>query len=185
MRNLRTRKRIFHVLTIVFIVLSLCFSVFRFSPVFGRVIEAIKDAFWSFAYYFLFMFEKEYLVSPTIGIFPENIETILPLTIEEFERLLDVWWVILTDSAFVEMYLDEVSDVIYNVSQTIMILFLPTVALCFLVALSYGVKDTAYNVDSKSLIFWRKIYARTIRPAKFYAKKYLRFLKKRKWSDIF
>ena len=181
MRNLRTRKRIFHIATIIFIVVSLCFSVFRFSAVFGRVVEAVKDCATSIAYYVLFMFKKEYLVSPSIGIFPDNIETILPLTIEEFERLLDVWWAILTNSTFIEIYLDEVGDVIYNVSQTLMILFLPTIALCFLVALLYGVKDTAHNVDSKSLIFWRKIYARIIRPAKFYVKKYLRFFKKRKW----
>ena len=181
MRYTRTRNRIFHVLTIIFIVVSLCFSVFRFSAVFGRVIEAVKDCATSIAYYFLFMFEKEYLVTASIGTFPENLETILPLTLDEFEKLMSLWFSIVSDWTFVEIYLEKVGDVVYQVSQTLTMLLLPTFALVFLVVIIYGSKDTAHNVDSKSLIFWRRIYRRTIRPAKFYARKYLRFLKRKKW----
>lgn len=181
MRNLRTRKRIFHIVTIIFIVVSLCFSVFRFSAVFGRVVEAVKDCATSIAYYVLFMFKKEYLVTPSIGIFPDNIETILPLTLEEFETLMETWFAIFSDSVFIEIYLEKVGDVIYQVSQTLMVLSLPTIGFCILIFAVYGITDTAHNVDSKFLIFWRGIYRRTIRPAKFYALKYRRFLKKKKW----
>ena len=138
MRYTRTRNRIFHVLTIIFIVVSLCFSVFRFSAVFGRVIEAVKDCATSIAYYFLFMFEKEYLVTASIGTFPENLETILPLTLDEFEKLMSLWFSIVSDWTFVEIYLEKVGDVVYQVSQTLTMLLLPTFALVFLVVIIYG-----------------------------------------------
>ncbi len=181
MRYLRTRNKIFHILTILLIIVSLCFSVFRFSAVFGRIIEAVKDFATSIAYYFLFMFEKEYLVTASIGIFPENLGTILPLTLEEFEQLMNVWWAIFSDWTFAEIYLGKVGDVIYQVSQALTMLLLPTIALVFLVIIIYGANDTKHDVDSKSLIFWRRIYRCTIRPAKFYARKYFRFLKRKKW----
>lgn len=182
MSKARTRKNVFHTLTIVAIVASVCFSVFRFAPVFGRILEALKDVGTSFLYYFLFVtVEKEYLVTATIGIFPENLEAILPITLEEFEVLMSLWGEMLIEPAYMEAYLQRVGEVIFNISQTLLLLFIPSLMTLLVLILVYQEKDTKHNKDSRFLSFWKKLYSKTLRHAKYYVTKYIRFLKQQKW----
>ena len=174
------RKATFHIVTAVLLVASVCFSVFRFDMVFGRIIEAGKDLGLSIAYYFLFMFEAESAITPTIGILPPNIETVLPITLEQLEELMNVYVSILFDAEYVGMYFEEVGDVLYVISQTLLMMILPTLALVLVLFFSYKTVDTRHNEDTKPLRFWKRVYRFAVSPIVFWIKKYIRFLRKRK-----
>ena len=176
MRKTTVRKGIFHTITILLIIVSVCFSVCRFPAVFTRFLSAGEDLLTSIAYYTLFMYEKEYLVTATIGILPENIETILPITLEEFERLMYVWGVILQDELYLEEYFAKVAEIALNVSKTIVSLTLPTLALVAVLILVYSENDKKHNQDSVFLRFWRCVWYWTGGKVVFYVRKYVRFL---------
>ena len=183
MRNkIKQRELIFHTVTVIFITVTLCFSIFRFAPVFLRVLEALKDAGTSLAYYFLFVFlEMEYLVEPMIKILPTNIEAILPITLEEFELLMETYFEIITDLYYIELYIEKVGDVLYTVSQTIMMLMIPCTVLIFTLRLIYSIPDQEHNKDSKPLQVWKRVSRKTLQPTLFYFRKYWKFLRRKKW----
>ena len=185
MTSIEKRRVIFHALTVALIIASVCFSVFRFQAVFWRVLDALKDAGTSAAYYLLFVFFQnirvEDLVTPTLGTLPENLETVLPLTIEEFECLMEIWQEIFFDSYYFELYLELVGDLIYEASIVITQSTIPFVSFVFLLRAVYSERDNEHGKDSKYLRFWKKLYEKTVRHCKFYYIKYRRFLKARKW----
>lgn len=181
MTRLGRRRTAFHVLTVALIIASVCFSVFRFQPVFGRVLEALKDSGSSIAYYFLFLVELEDFVNPTVKIIPENLETVLPITIEQFEELMEIWWERIFDPDFFEEYLEIVGDLLFRVTQFLSLSVTPTLSLVLILKMIYSEKDNDHNVDTKYLRFWKRLARRTTRKAKFYFGKYRKFLKTRKW----
>ena len=175
------RKAMFHIVTATLLVASVCFSVFRFDIVFGRIIEAGKDLGLSVAYYFLCMFEAEGLVTPTIGILPPNIETVLPITLEQLEGLMQVYGEILIDTDYMALYLEIVGDKIYQVSQFLLMMIIPVASLVLLLFIVYRGHDTDHNQDTKSLRFWKRFANRFLDPTIWRIKAYLKFLRKRKW----
>ena len=80
----KTRTRIYHTMSIAFIIAALCFSVFRFQTVFVRMLESIKDLALSFVYFFVDFFAPG-LVTPTVTDIPEGAIALLPMTLEEFK----------------------------------------------------------------------------------------------------
>ena len=175
------RKGVFYALTVTFLIVALIYSVVRFAPVFLRTLQAFVDFGTSIAYYGCFVVNKEYLISPTIGDLPATLETLLPLTIEEFERFIEIFFELLVDQEHLLRYLDVVCDVLNVTSKTILMLLLPALAFLLILILIYKDTDNDYNQDSSFLKFFKKIYRRTWRVVKFYVVKYLRFLKTHKW----
>ena len=182
MTKTERRRTAFHIITLALIIASVCFSVFRFQPVFGRVLQAFGDLGTSAAYYFLFItFELEDLVNPTILIIPDNLETVLPITIEQFEELMDLWWERIIDPDFFEEYCEIVGDLLFRVSQFLTLSITPTISIVLILTSIYGERDNDHNVDSKFLKFWKGFPRRAWEKVKFYFKKYRDFLKSCKW----
>ena len=160
---------------------SLLFSFFRFSAVFGRMLEAVKDCVLSVAYYVLFLFELETLVNPTIGILPENIETILPLTIAQFKELMEVYGELLFDESNFTMFMNMVGNKIADVSLLIMQLLLPMLCLCWIMFLLYRDVDNDRGQDSKPLQIFKCFESKTFTPMGRSVRKFCRWFSRQKW----
>ena len=177
----RKRERIFLIITIGMIVCSLLFSFFRFSAVFGRMLEAVKDCLLSVVHYALFLFELETLVHPTIGILPENIETILPLTIAQFKKLMGVYGELLFDESNFTMFINMVGNKIADVSLLIMQLLLPVLCLCWIMFLLYRDVDNDRGQDSKPLQIFKCFESKTFTPMGRSVRKFCRWFSRQKW----
>lgn len=175
------RKISYHVITWVFFVGALLFSIFRFAPVFGRVLDAAWDVLTSISYYFLFMVELEEHVTPTLITIPEDLETVLPITLEQFEQLMKVYGEILINPDYMIKYLEVVGDILYKVSQTLLMLSFPMLCVTLVLILTYSEVETNHDEPTGALRFWQRVNKAVFRPVVFYVKKYLRFLKARPW----
>lgn len=177
----RKRERIFFIITIGLIVCSLLFSFLRFSAVFGRMLEAVKDCVLSVIYYVLFPYKLETLVNPTIGVLPENIETILPLTISEFEKLLAIYEDLLFSEINFNAYLSMVGNKIADSSLIIMQLLVPVICLCWIMFLLYRDEDTDRGQDSKPLQIFKRFESKTFSRLSRHLRKYCKWFSRQKW----
>ncbi len=177
----RIRRTIFYTLTIAILCISVAFSVFRFSAVLGRTAAGLKDCLLSLAYYVAFLFKQERYVTPTIGIFPDDIEAILPITLEQFEALMTTYGELLADFDVFLAYLDVVRDVIGRIAEWILPLTLLFAVGLLLLVLLYSEKENNVGQDSKALRFFKWLNGKTLAPLLFYTKKFWRFLKARKY----
>ena len=177
----KTRKGIFYTITALFFVGALIYSFTRFAGVAFRMLSALQDVGTSIAYWALYIVEMEDRIVPTVATIPPSLQTILPLTVEELQRFGEIFVKLLVDKEHLLQYLTRLFDIVSGVSKTLLILTIPFFALFIIFALVYRSVDNDYNRDSGVLRFFKKIAKYTIRPIKFYVKKYLRFLRSRKW----
>ncbi len=102
-----SKKTVYDLMIVLFIVISLLFSVFRFAPVFMRLIQAFCDFGTSLAYYFTELLGYYDVVSPSIVKLPNGIENLLPMPLDEFLEKWELFSELLFDwDNFVE-YLEE------------------------------------------------------------------------------
>ena len=120
------KKRIEHIVTCSFLAAGVAFSVFYFGlPILQRLWMSICDLGRSLAAYIILLFTwKDGVVEPTVQLFPEEMETILPLTWEELRIFFDEWWEIFSDGktllAFLLMVLEKLSLILSWISLAIL-----------------------------------------------------------------
>lgn len=130
------KKRIYHGISVAFIVAALCFSVFRFQPVFWRILSAFEDLGRSIGYFFA----SDY-VTPTITDIPSSSTALLPLTWEEFKVCLDEYWRLLFDWKNFLRYILFILDIILTVSTYVGPIVVTFAAFALVLWIIYGIPD--------------------------------------------
>ena len=179
----KSRRKIEHGITLFLIAVSLVFSVVYFGfPILRRFAQSIVDIGLSFASYVLHWLKLDGLVTPTVQKFPSNMDTILPLTWEEFKTVMELFWERFWTLKNFLRYILKVLSVVLKIFNVVMSLLLP-VALTFLILrfIVYRKKDKKHNVDSKPLRAFKKYYEKVWRPIKRNVKEYFSFLSERRY----
>ena len=131
----KTKKRIYHGISVAFIMAALCFSVFRFQPVFWRVLSAFEDFGRSIGYFF-----TDY-VRPSITDIPASSTALLPLTWEEFKLCLDNYWHLLFDWKNFLRYVIFILDILLAISSVIGPILLTFACVALVIWIVYGIPD--------------------------------------------
>lgn len=160
------KKIIQHLLTFALLALSLCYSVLYFGkPIFFRYGQAFEDLYRSFAYYFIFITTlRDDIVMPTVQLFPSEMETLLPLTYEEFRQLLERFSELFLSEEVFLLYLDRVLEIVGDVAYYVSLFALPVFLFVLIMYFVYKETDTDYNQDSKPLKKYKKFRDKRLRP---------------------
>ena len=159
-----TKKRIQHIVTWSFLAAALAFSVFYFGlPILSRLWMSICDFWRSLAAYIILLFTwKDGIVDPTVQYFPEEMETLLPLTWEELQVFFAKWWEIFKDEKTFFSFLALVLEKFASLMSWISLLILPIATTILVLWLINRGIDNDHGKDTKALeVFerWRrKIY---------------------------
>ena len=132
----RSRRKIYHGMSIAFIIAALCFSVFRFQSVFWRMIYAIKDVVLSIAF-FLFGWIPGVKIPISVTEIPSNAVAIIPLTWEEFSAALKATWELMNDRKHFLRYLAKWLSAISSILSAIMPVIIVGILLIWIGYLIY------------------------------------------------
>lgn len=119
------RDKIYHALTFAFLLVALCFSVFYFKPVFVRFVQSLVDLKNSVAYYVLYPFYLENLVTVTVTEIPPEMELLLPMTIDEYRLFFERFFELFFDKNNFNAYTVYVSEKISDFSKFVSPLLIP------------------------------------------------------------
>lgn len=135
------RDNIYHALTFAYLLIALCFSVFYFKPVFGRFVQSLVDLKKSVAYYVLYPFYMEDLVTVTVTKIPPEMELLLPMTMDEYHLFFERFFDLLFDKANFNAYLVRLSDIISDFSKFVSPLLIPLLFFGLVIFLIYYIPD--------------------------------------------
>ncbi len=172
----KTKKIIFHAVSIAFIVISLLFSVFRFSASALRTWQGTRDFGLSFAYNTLGLIKKESLITPTVQTLPGNMVTMLPLSFEEFKQFIRIFFELFIDKDNIGAFFIKIAYVFEQVGKIILISILPFAMLFLLAFLLYYTVDNQTGKKSGSLKCWLRIENVLYYPVKNVIKEYIEFI---------
>lgn len=178
----RAKKIIMHGVTLLFIVASLAVAVFYFGDkIFSRYGQAFEDFVRSFCYYFVFLVTgRKDVIAQTIQIFPAEMETLLPLSFEEFKRLAELYVQLFFTKEVFLAWLDKTLQIIGDVAYYLSLFALPIVTWIIVMIVVYNSTDKDHNKDSGPLRCWKRFRDKFIKPCANAVKGYFRFLKSRK-----
>lgn len=169
-----------HGLSIFLLLISVAVAVGYFGKeIFYRYGQSYEDLSRSFCYYFIFLFAgEENVITPTVQLFPAEMETLLPLSYEEFKALFELYFQLLVSKEIFQMWLEQTLQIIGDVAWYISLFALPAVTFVFVMVLVYQDKDNDYNKDSGALKAWKKFRDKYVTPCVKAVKGYISFLKK-------
>lgn len=173
-----TTNKVYHAISIAFLIGALAFSVFRFGGVFFRVLSAFKDLFTSIGYFFTEMLPPlRGTVAPTVIEIPADALALFPYTWEDFCSRLELAWMLIWDKTNFFLYLGEVFLFFGIVGAAIspILLVVGLVWLIVWVVYSKPQKPTDENrgEDTLQLAAFKRFEARWITPVVGFVKGYL------------
>lgn len=171
-----TKTIIYHTLSILLIVVSVCFSAFQFSPVAMRVWQALKDLGNSAIFYINGWMEKAYLVDATVRYIPDGMETLLPINAEEFERLMQTFGTLFTDKDNAAAYFQTIGGGIRVMILVVISLTIPLIFLFFVTWWFYCGVDHEHGKKSAAVRILRKLEGTFYYPVKNFIADYLYYL---------
>lgn len=188
----RTKRKIRLSVAILWIVIAIVYAIFRFPAVFSRTITAFMDLIKSLGYYLLFVFlDKEELITPTVNLIPAGMDTVLPLTVDEFKLLMERFWSLFKLKENFQGYLESLRVGFADVAYWLSILLLPLLSVGLIVFFRFRKidkklkrdKKTKYvKIDSRPLQWWKKNIRRKVTlPMKREVVEYFKFLIRKKW----
>lgn len=189
MKKEKACKISYHTISVVIIVLSLIFTLFCAQNVTRRTLQAGEDFGRSFAYYFVVLVGVDNLVSVdcTVGMIPEGMETLLPLSIEELKLVVRLWWDLFTSWHNLSDFFGTVGNIFSGIMTTLMIIILPLSIALLIAWIIYSDTDTDIGKKSKPLLVWGKFEDKILHPIIKYVKGYGGFLfskeKRKKTSE--
>lgn len=143
------KRIIHHILTIIFLIGAVLFSVFRFQDVFGRTFQALIDLKNSLLYYVLFIFRLEDLVPVTVIEIPQGMVTMLPLTPDEFLVFWDRFIELLFSWENFQAYFEWLMDELQPIAETLAYLLIPLIAFSLIVFLYYRKIDKKEDAEKQ------------------------------------
>lgn len=173
-----TTNKVYHAISIAFIIGALAFSVFRFGGVFFRVLSSLKDLVTSIGYFFTEMFKPlRGTVPPTVLEIPSDALALFPYTWEQFCERLELAWLLLWDKTNFFTYLGEVF-LVFGVIGALISPILLIVAIVWLVVwviYSKPQKPTDENrgEDTVQLAAFKRFEKRWITPIVTFVRGYL------------
>ncbi|MBQ9729901.1 MAG: hypothetical protein IJV80_03715, partial [Clostridia bacterium] len=182
-KNRKIRFRVHIIVSVLLLVATLLFAVFRFAPVFERFIQSIVDFGLSIAYFFATPLGA--VIQPAVQEFPAaQMQELLPLTVDEFVLGWGRFWSLFATKQNLVAYsgkLLEVLIVIAMVSVPVLI-----VALIFALGVWLGYRriDTEKKGNTWQLNAFLWVKRRTYFPAKKEVKRYFSFVAEHKWWFI-
>lgn len=170
-----------HVLTWVFLACSLAFSVFYFGgPILQRVWSSICDLGLSLGAYGVAVFTARYdVIQPTVQLIPENMDAILPLTVEELEIFLALFWDNFKNEKNILAYLWQVFENIALFFSTVALAIVPLLLIFLLIRLLNGKIDNDYAKNSRGVEIFEKFRRGVWWKIKGAVEKYMRFVKEK------
>ena len=136
----------------------------------------------SIKYYFVDLFTENNAVEPTVTFLPSCVHPlrfkpvkIIPFTWEEFKAAWSMYWkVFFNGDVFLEYLLISL-DVLYYVSQGLLILMPFALLLKMLLSRYLNTENNDYDVESKGLIRYKRILDKTVLPVKRWILSYVEF----------
>lgn len=123
----------------------------RYGVCLDRLIESLRDVGTSFAYYFLYLFDRQDRITPTVIRMPAfSVEDYLPFDFVEIERKLDILFENIID---VERFFGYCSFLVrgLNLVLVVLTLILPCVALLFYLRFCNYTKQHVERKEKKRL----------------------------------
>lgn len=179
------RKNIFHIITILLIIVSLFCTIFLFPNSLKRIIQSIIDFWNSLRYYFVNMLGLDINIEITVNDL-SNIQFTpffnLPASFEEFKENWLRYWQIWKTSENFNAYLSLLISLLYNISKIIILLFLPLYIVLKMLFKRYLKNvNNNYNEDSKFLKLYKNSIAKIANLIIKILKNYLNFIKNHKF----
>ena len=181
-RALTRRDKIFHVVSIAFIIAALAFTFFRFELVIFRTATSIKDLLTSL-WYFIATWKPlaESKMTPTVTEVPEYMSKFLPLTWSEFKKGLLSFPAAFVDRANVIAYLKRfliVFAVIIAATAALFLILAAIIGIAFLVYRKPSKENVKTGSDTRRLKRLKrieaKIHAKTTYHLKYYRTRFLK-----------
>ena len=170
----------YHIVSITLVLLSLFYTLFFARNVSLRTFQAGEDFGRTFVYQFIMMLMlDENAVQITVTSIPSDMETLLPLNLEELKQVARLWWDLLISWHNLSDYFATVGNLLAMCLTTLTILMM-VFTLVFIIALVVCSEvDTDIGKKSKALRCWAKIEDKVICPVYRYVKGYGTFLFKK------
>ncbi len=177
----KAKKAIQHTVTLALLGVSIAYAVLYFGQaIFFRYGQAFEDLVRSVIYYFVFMFTgKEDVIGQTVQLFPAEMETLLPLSYEEFKVLFETFFELFFSKEVFLLWLDRVLVVVGDVAYYVSLFALPALLLVWILAVMYSGTDTEYNKDTKPLAAFKRFRNAILRRVWRAVKGQYRFIKSR------
>ena len=180
-----SRKTVYDILIAGCIVVSVLMAIFRFSPVFLRLLQSIRDFALSLAYYFTELWGFSGVISPTVVEIPENIVETLPMDLDVFIAKWEQFWALLFNWDNFFAYIPEVLIAVANgilILSTILPLLISAIllfSLCYKQENNKYLEKTAQRVKFERFedVVWARI--------KSFVKGFIKQFKARRKTLIF
>lgn len=167
-----------HYICISITIIFVCFAFFYFKFAGKRILESLKDLYNSFIFYLNELFEFKIPGEVTINNYsnvPFDKIFNLPDTFDEFKIILKDYFKLLFSSSNFFSYFKNVILSLYNLCKYIL-LFLPLILLLIIFTNNNTNINNNYNVDSKFLIYYKKIENKIFNPIKIWIINFIKFI---------
>ena len=138
------RKKVYHIIALSLLLISILFSIFRFAPVANRIWQGIKDFGLSLAYYAtktlnnVGLLKASQVTKATVNVIPDGLEEVLPFEWDVFCELFEIFLHRCVDISYFKEYLVLTADKLAEISADLLLLLLPGVSL---IGINIGVFD--------------------------------------------
>lgn len=185
-----TKSKIYNVISISFIVLSLLATAFIYPHCIRRIIEGFRDLIISFAYYFYNLLDRFFDIEFSLplrflDLLDKYYNDFLPFDIDEILRKLEALPSALFSKGAFLLYLYHISLWLMNISNALTLIILLGVAVIPLIRIIFYEKNNEYNVDTKPLIFFKKYIEKNAKIVIEYIKDFLFFFFDNKYFVLF
>lgn len=173
--------RRFYILTsVILIVGSLLFSIFRFERVFPRIVRSFVDVGTSLAFYFTELCEI-HVINPTVAVVPTDVQTTLPAEWAEFRAKLTAFWNLLISKDNFKSCFTDLGQTTLKVLEVLMMIAPIVVLVVWLIVRAYNEENVDYEKKTKPLLVFLKIERTVYLPIKGYVVGFIDYLKGQKW----
>ena len=178
--------------SIVLIVVTIAFSIFRFQEVFERMVRTIIDLALSAAYYVTEIFFDGGVITPTVATVPDGIDSQMPLKWEEFRPLLERYGELLVDPNNIKEFFVGILDGFVFMAELVCIFAPLVMILCWAIKKAYQHGSDDIDHETKPLKVYKKYEEKVYYPVKRfvigyidYAKGHRRFLQVLMWLWLY
>lgn len=179
------KTRIYDLLIATFIVVSLLLTVFRFAPVFTRLLQSFVDIGTSLGYYVTEMMGFYDTVSPTVTNIPAGIDATLPMELSVFLEKWHIFWERLFDWDNFTEYLGDAALWLSNALMIITTLAPPLIACFALFFQLYKDTNNDYSEKTKQRLKFERFESAICEPTKRFIKGFFARLKSHKKIFVF
>lgn len=180
----KTKNKLKHVTAIVITVIFLILAVTVYTNSFYRIKETVTDLLTSVRFYFCEIFMEDNPYSSTVTNISEvDFDYVFPVTIEEFNEAVTMWWYMLWTASNFSNYLSAFSKVFLYFSLFFMFACVIFLSLSILLDMQLKAANNDYGKDSKPLTFYLKAIDK-LRPFNRAVKEFFSFCFNSKYKTL-